>query len=192
MIDKKSSESRRKLLKSIAAGSGAVIAGKNLPENWARPVVDSVMLPAHAQTSGIRTFFLFSSTGFLVFNSELNGTTAEELIARSEQGPLSWFVKSAEAQGANNAICVTTDGSTYQVKYQDGQDTYTGSGAVGDPLKELDSTCIGAIYCEFTVNSVVGSVANVSLIVGKGEPVVIPVPEDSCGRFPFVCDVVPD
>lgn len=51
MTDTKSSESRRKLLKSIAAGSGAIVAGKSLPESWSRPVVDSVMLPAHAQTS---------------------------------------------------------------------------------------------------------------------------------------------
>lgn len=51
-MEMKSSESRRNLLKSIAAGSGAVIAGKNLPENWTRPVVDSVLLPAHGQTSG--------------------------------------------------------------------------------------------------------------------------------------------
>lgn len=46
-----SDTSRRKLLKSIAAGSGAIVAGKSLPESWSRPVVDSVMLPAHAQTS---------------------------------------------------------------------------------------------------------------------------------------------
>ena len=51
MTDKKSRGSRRKLLKSIAAGSGAIVAGKSLPESWSRPVVDSVMLPAHAQTS---------------------------------------------------------------------------------------------------------------------------------------------
>ena len=51
MTDKKSSESRRNLLKSIAAGSGVIVAGKSLPESWSRPVVDSVMLPAHAQTS---------------------------------------------------------------------------------------------------------------------------------------------
>jgi hypothetical protein len=51
MKDNKSDKSRRKLLKSIAAGSGAIVAGKSLPENWSRPVVDSVMLPAHAQTS---------------------------------------------------------------------------------------------------------------------------------------------
>ena len=55
MTDKKSSESRRKLLKSIAAGSGAVVAGKSLPESWTTPVVDSVMLPAHAQTSPAET-----------------------------------------------------------------------------------------------------------------------------------------
>jgi hypothetical protein len=48
---KMSDKSRRKLLKSLAAGSGAIVAGKSLPENWTKPVVDSVMLPAHAQTS---------------------------------------------------------------------------------------------------------------------------------------------
>jgi len=46
-----SNESRRKLLKSIAAGSGAIVAGKSLPESWSRPIVDSVLLPAHATTS---------------------------------------------------------------------------------------------------------------------------------------------
>jgi len=51
MKKRNSDESRRKILKSIAAGSGAIVAGKTLPENWARPVVDSVILPSHAQTS---------------------------------------------------------------------------------------------------------------------------------------------
>ena len=46
-----SNKSRRKLLKSIAAGSGAVIAGKSLPESWGKPVADSVILPVHAETS---------------------------------------------------------------------------------------------------------------------------------------------
>ena len=52
MPENKSSESRRKLLKSIAAGSGVVAAGKSLPELWRKPVVNSVMLPAHAATTG--------------------------------------------------------------------------------------------------------------------------------------------
>ncbi len=52
MANKKSNDSRRKLLKSIAVGSGAVVAGKSLPESWTKPVIDTVMLPAHAETSG--------------------------------------------------------------------------------------------------------------------------------------------
>lgn len=47
-----SDNARRKLLKSIAAGSGAIVAGKTLPDSWSRPVVDTVILPVHAQTSG--------------------------------------------------------------------------------------------------------------------------------------------
>ncbi len=51
MTDKKSNDSRRKLLKSIAAGSGAVVAGKSLPESWSKPVINSIVLPAHATTT---------------------------------------------------------------------------------------------------------------------------------------------
>ena len=51
MTNKKSNDSRRKLLKSIAAGSGAVVAGKSLPESWTKPMVDSVLLPSHAETT---------------------------------------------------------------------------------------------------------------------------------------------
>lgn len=58
-----SSDSRRKLLKSIATGSGAIIAGKSLPESWRRPVVDSVMLPAHALTS---PGLIYSENNFLI------------------------------------------------------------------------------------------------------------------------------
>jgi len=47
----KSNDNRRKLLKSIVAGSGAVIAGKSLPETWSKPVVNAVLLPAHAETT---------------------------------------------------------------------------------------------------------------------------------------------
>jgi len=42
---------RRKILKSVAVGSGAVLAGKTLPESWLKPVVNSVFLPSHAATS---------------------------------------------------------------------------------------------------------------------------------------------
>ena len=49
----RSKQSRRKMLKSMAVGGGAVVAGKNLPDQWAKPMVDSVLLPAHAQTTTV-------------------------------------------------------------------------------------------------------------------------------------------
>ena len=51
MTNKALSDSRRKLLLSIAAGSGAVVAGRSLPETWTKPLVNSVLLPAHASTT---------------------------------------------------------------------------------------------------------------------------------------------
>ena len=75
-----SDKSRRKLLKSIAAGSGAVVAGKSLPENWTKPVVDSVLLPTHAQTSPCTsclvaaTYCEGSGTGSITATVTVNGT----------------------------------------------------------------------------------------------------------------------
>jgi len=42
---------RRKLLKAIAATSGAVVAASMLPQKWAEPVIEAGVLPAHAQGS---------------------------------------------------------------------------------------------------------------------------------------------
>ena len=47
----KNTNARRAILKSMAAGGGAIAAGKMVPEKWTQPVIESVVLPAHAQTS---------------------------------------------------------------------------------------------------------------------------------------------
>jgi hypothetical protein len=44
-------ENRRKVLRSLGGAAGVLGAATQVPEKWTRPVVDSVMLPAHAQTS---------------------------------------------------------------------------------------------------------------------------------------------
>lgn len=46
----KDSQSRRKLLTALGGG-GVLAAGNALPQNWAKPVVDAVVLPAHAATT---------------------------------------------------------------------------------------------------------------------------------------------
>ena len=42
---------RRKLLKSLTLGGAATVTAKSLPGEWKKPVVNTVVLPAHAQTS---------------------------------------------------------------------------------------------------------------------------------------------
>lgn len=47
-------ENRRRLIKSLTLGGGAVTLSKLQP-TWTRPVVESVVLPAHAQTTTVST-----------------------------------------------------------------------------------------------------------------------------------------
>lgn len=44
---------RRKVVKGLAAGAGALAAYHALPVNWSTPIIEQVFLPAHAQTSGV-------------------------------------------------------------------------------------------------------------------------------------------
>ncbi len=43
---------RRKAIKKIAIGVGALASIHALPEQWTRPIVDQIAMPAHAATSG--------------------------------------------------------------------------------------------------------------------------------------------
>lgn len=49
-----SNPARRRLLKALTAGGAGAVAVKTLPEQWTKPVVDAVMLPAHAQATAGR------------------------------------------------------------------------------------------------------------------------------------------
>ena len=42
---------RRGVLKKALGGVGGLVGAQMLPKNWIKPVVDSVIVPAHAQTS---------------------------------------------------------------------------------------------------------------------------------------------
>ncbi len=50
--DPKSSE-RRKAIKKIGIGIGAIAGISALPEKWTRPVIGQIVLPAHAATSAV-------------------------------------------------------------------------------------------------------------------------------------------
>jgi len=98
-----SDKSRRKILKSIAAGSGAVITGKALPESWSRPVVDGVLLPAHAQTSPGR----FTSGGTITLIGALGGERNYAGVMDVLTPPAQALVVPLELDAD---ICITSNG----------------------------------------------------------------------------------
>jgi len=51
---------RRRLVRSLAAGGGALSATALLPNSWTKPVVNTVILPAHAQLSGLPQSMTFA------------------------------------------------------------------------------------------------------------------------------------
>lgn len=46
------SAARRRLLQALSAGGGLASAATVVPNQWRRPLIDAVLLPAHAQVSG--------------------------------------------------------------------------------------------------------------------------------------------
>ena len=110
--NKEKLEKRRKALKNILAGSGTVITAAAMQDKWAKPVIESVVLPAHAQTSGI--------AGFVVSN-----------VANAPQQNqiLDTLVPSAHALPSPKDICINVNGSAASVQLIVGSDPtiYTGN-----------------------------------------------------------------
>ena len=81
--DFKSPEERRKALKKILTGTGAVTIAANAPDKWTKPVIDSVILPSHAQTSAPLIF------GRMNLSLALNGPNdvLDTLVPSAHAGP---------------------------------------------------------------------------------------------------------
>ena len=114
MTDKNmTKESRRKLLKSVAAGGGAIIAGKTLPDTWTKPAVDSVVLPAHAVTSNGP----YSGSSFVALlgsdSDSLLAQAVESVVPQAHAGPapvreLIWCVEPNADQSAADVYFLLT------------------------------------------------------------------------------------
>ena len=91
-------QGRRKLLKSVVAGGGAATVAKMMPEQWARPVVDSVMLPSHARTSQVSPFGPFMNANGPFAMADQETQLAEQGFSKEL---LEFFAPVAEAGGVS-------------------------------------------------------------------------------------------
>ncbi len=113
--DQRKNGARRKILRNIVVGGGAMTAARAVPEHWSRPVVDSVVLPGHAATSvagggGPVPVGTFVSGSVVVDNSDpFEGTQFAEAAGEPDsisEELLEFFMPSAHAQQAQcNASC---------------------------------------------------------------------------------------
>lgn len=96
---------RRQLLKALAGAGGVFAAGKSLPEKWMRPVVDAVLLPAHAQATGL--------------NQTYYGTVQPNAPGPAPAGKLLDFLISpanagfSKVDGAQAIICIQVNGNSF-------------------------------------------------------------------------------
>jgi len=97
-------DARRRLLKSLALGGGALAATGSLPDRWQRPAIDGVLLPAHAQATGA---FAGSAQGVEGFGS----------VGPGGGGLLDLLVERADAQEGNGGgqwtayLCAVPNGN---------------------------------------------------------------------------------
>lgn len=134
MPNNNSSESRRKILKSIAAGSGVIVAGKSLPESWSRPVVDSVILPTHAQTSGGASSSSITLTSNGTITNVNTMAPATDTLVAEKNSFLDSLVPSAHA-----AVCAVAD-QCGSVVFTGGNDGILKVSNVGDSPFTLDGS----------------------------------------------------
>ncbi|HKI74283.1 MAG TPA: hypothetical protein VJ998_06560 [Pseudomonadales bacterium] len=152
-----SDKNRRKLLKSLAAGSGAVIAGKTLPEHWNRPVIESVVLPAHAQTSAALVFYTASAApGFFL---GMNTDQGEESRFASIADSLVPTANAAPGPGNDGFyVCATVDD-------QAGTAQVAVGGIGGDysrPLYQTDMLRRGTLKTNGALGEIIAQLADVT------------------------------
>jgi hypothetical protein len=146
-----SDKSRRKLLKSIAAGSGAIVAGKSLPESWSRPVVDSVLLPAHAQTSAT----IFSGFGILGGSAPFALTENNTLTASITDSLLPEAMAGNGGNQAGYFACAIINGTSVNIHV-------AGLGSRGIPENEAFYIRRGTLDLNGAVGTITASGSDVS------------------------------
>jgi hypothetical protein len=75
---------RRRLIKALSV-TGVAAGAVSLPQQWTRPVVDSVSLPAHAQTTAQGFFGQGDLTGIVMNLPDSSRDALQRIVYRQEQ-----------------------------------------------------------------------------------------------------------
>jgi len=105
-------KNRRRALLIALFGAGAPLAQRAIPGEWVAPVVDTVLLPAHAQTSPSDDEESFPTGDFgSAETADAGRSLFEDIVDRTEEEILDLFIRSAEAAGTCQATNCSDQGN---------------------------------------------------------------------------------
>lgn len=110
--------SRRKALKSMLAASGVVAGSQALSSEWTRPLVESVVLPAHAQTSDTASTYDSGLVGVGLLSTHpwyAKSNLLDSLISPAQAGSYSIGVRNSTCGSGQD---IATDGGGYRVMFK--------------------------------------------------------------------------
>jgi len=143
--------SRRSALKKLAIGAGVLAGYQVLPKQWTKPLIEQVVLPAHAQTSG------FSLTDPCESITLVSGNQSSTTVIIKVQGSISPPI----ANVAINIAATVTGGT--------GETTTTSTTTDGNGNYSIEMVVNGgpgitSVFVEITATGATGS-ANCSVSV---------------------------
>lgn len=107
-------QGRRRLLKILAATGGAFASSTVLPSRWTRPVIDSLMIPLHAQASPlplvVGPFTAVSNQAGSLFDllvAPVHAATSRAVLVGNASVDLAWNLNTS-----GYSICVEADVDT--------------------------------------------------------------------------------
>jgi len=110
-------EKRRKALKNILAGSGTVVTATAMHEKWAKPVIESIVLPAHAQTSGnLVAGFVLTNFAAAPDQNQLLDTLVPSAHAAPPTTPKSICIN-VNGSAASAQVTVSGDSTVYTAAF---------------------------------------------------------------------------
>ncbi len=210
---------RRAILKSAAITSGVIGVSNLGSEKWMKPVINSVILPAHATTSTLLTSgvlpgevgsrYLYSEIGYSLNQNQLGlavplamqGSTAPE--AKFADKLLDLFVPTAMAELTSTGFLqlyleITADGVFRFVFFLNFQDPDSAAFVLfyADSPVRLGSNSIPISLCDqqsselvVIVNSLTATAANITLGETGGETFNLEYNQDSTPPENLVCNL---
>jgi len=153
---------RRKLFKALIGTGAAVVAGRTLPEQWTRPVVEAVIVPAHAQATGV----MFGGTGLSAAPLGLLADPRTR-FARLMDTALDIVAPKALAVAPTSTVCAVQSGNMIDVTLQRSQNNARRQGLLNiDGSKGTLSPIAWSASCPGTPGSILAFVSGFTAGVG--------------------------